>query len=265
MKDYSIYIPTYRRIDRQLTWNNLPDFLKKRVVFVLARDEVLPFKTIYPGARDYLDCSIQGTSIGRVRKWIMTHADETDEALIMLDDDVDFKAYNSLSGKFEKAGDDEFKQYFSWLQLFPEDVFMQSLGTTYFNTGSRTWEDNRSNHISFWINRELCRQNGIFFDVSLPSLEDVDFTLSGLSKGFRTRSCMHFCGVMGTIAKGGISTDAYRGDKHKKACEKLVERYPDFVRLRTNKALVHLKNFGTEVDITVQWKKAYKVGKAKNS
>jgi len=263
MKDYSIYIPTYRRIDRQLTWNNLPDFLKKRVVFVLAKDEVLPFKTLYPGARDYLDCSIQGTSIGRVRKWIMSNIDYDDETIIMLDDDVNFKMYNSLSGKFEKADEDAFMTHFKELQEFPEDVFMQSLGTTFFNTGSRHWEDNRSNHISFWINRDLCKYNGIFFDVSLPSLEDVDFTLSGLSKGFRTRSNMYFCGVMGTIATGGISADVYRGDKHKKACEKLVERYPDFVRLRINKALVHLKNFGTEVDITVQWKKAYKVGKEK--
>lgn len=80
-----IYIPTYRRLHRQLSYDSLPPALQDRVRFVLAPDEVEAFAEKY-GEEKVLDCPEKG--IAPVRRWIAYHAKETGvKKYAVLDDD----------------------------------------------------------------------------------------------------------------------------------------------------------------------------------
>ena len=82
-----VYIPTLGRADRQITYNNLPDFLKKKTVFVIEPREEKLFK----GKRTLvLDKNKQG--IGYAREVIWKEAQGTTH--IVADDDLQFKDRN---------------------------------------------------------------------------------------------------------------------------------------------------------------------------
>ena len=79
-----IYIPTLGRADRQITYNNLPDFLKERTVLVVEPRE----KELYKDKPILvLDKDKQG--IGYARKFIWEEAQGTTH--IVADDDLQFK------------------------------------------------------------------------------------------------------------------------------------------------------------------------------
>ena len=81
-----IYIPTVRRAENQITFNNLPDELKKRVVMVVESGE----RHLYNYDCEYLEIpeEIVGkwTQLAETRKLIHKHAGNIKYA--MVDDDV---------------------------------------------------------------------------------------------------------------------------------------------------------------------------------
>lgn len=84
----TFYIPTYRRLEKQLTWASLPAAFQKRTLLVVSEDEADAFTERY-GAEHVLVCPLQGTGIAPVRQWIAEHArDSGVEKYTVLDDDI---------------------------------------------------------------------------------------------------------------------------------------------------------------------------------
>lgn len=89
-----IYIPTVCRVDNQITYNNLPKELQKKVVFVVQEWE----RNQYKFDAEYFvlpsDITIGSkNTLARTRKIIYEMGKE--QRYAMLDDDLQFKRRNS--------------------------------------------------------------------------------------------------------------------------------------------------------------------------
>ena len=78
-----IYIPTFKRVDNQLTFTNLPDDIKKNVIMVVQDQE----KDQYKYDCEYLVVD-NNIGIAKTRELIYRHAGN--QRFGMLDDDVRF-------------------------------------------------------------------------------------------------------------------------------------------------------------------------------
>ena len=76
-----IYIPTYDRVGKQITFDNLPNKWKEKAVLVVSPNEV---HKEYPT----LSCPEQGNGIAPVREWISEHGQGKRYAVF--DDDIQF-------------------------------------------------------------------------------------------------------------------------------------------------------------------------------
>ena len=76
-----IYIPTFRRVDNQITFDNIPDKIKENVIMVVQEQERDEYK---------YDCEylVVGDNIGiaKTREIIYPHAGKTKDG--MIDDDI---------------------------------------------------------------------------------------------------------------------------------------------------------------------------------
>ena len=91
-----IYIPTVHRYNNQITYNHLPDELKKNVVLVIQAHEMAEYRLdmnycILPDTPEYHYSDYY--CLPRTRKFIYDMA--KDEKYVVLDDDLNFHRRNS--------------------------------------------------------------------------------------------------------------------------------------------------------------------------
>ena len=185
----------------------------------------------------------------------------TSPVVVMLDDDIQFKANHD--GKFITATHGDISEGFSRMatRALEPDTLFTSLGTTFFNDGTESWSMNGRNSHSFFINRAIAEEYELTF-LGIPTCEDTYFTLQGLVAGLKNYSYLDLCATSPTRQTGGEALDGDRGQRHEEAVRILMEKFPQFVRVKENKNKHHLDNIGTPIDTIVQWKKAYRHGVA---
>lgn len=248
-----IYILTYGNRE-QITFNNLPRSLQERVIFVVHPDEADRFSDY--NCREILLCAVQGTGAGAVREYIMGDSmARGNPVTIMLDDDIGFKAYIG-DKKFVQAEPEQIEAAFREMSDTNGAIYT-SFGTTFFNDGSEKWEHYARHSYSFFIDTRLFYQHELTF-LGIDTMEDVYFTLQAFEKGLFNRINKHICAVSPTPSTGGENYDDNRAERHEAAARQLAVMFPDVVRLRNTTNKVHMRNIGTNTDVTVQWKKAGK-------
>lgn len=97
----------------------------------------------------------------------------------------------------------------------------------------------------------------------VPVMEDFDVALQLLSRGLSSFILYYWAqGQTMTNAAGGCST--YRTHElHEGAARKLAELHPGVVSLREVSKKTDTDGFGTRTEVTIQWKKAHKMGSTK--
>ena len=91
-----LYIPTFKRVDNQLTFINLPDDIKENVIMVVQDQE----KDQYKYDCEYLVVD-DNIGIAKTREHIYRHAGKN--RFGMLDDDVRFYRRNTMYYKGEES------------------------------------------------------------------------------------------------------------------------------------------------------------------
>ena len=76
-----IYIPSYGRANKQITWNNLPDKWKEKTTIVVDESEYNEYSSLYPSVLS-LPKGMKG--IAPIREWIVKQA--TEEKISMKND-----------------------------------------------------------------------------------------------------------------------------------------------------------------------------------
>lgn len=256
----TIYIPTFGRMRRQVTWQFISPAWRKRTWLVARPEEAEQLDLLgYP----VLACPARG--IGDTRQWILDqHDPEADgEVLVMADDDL----------RFAVRRDDEPTKLARMTSPEDFDVMMDELlgMMEYFAFGGLAnrggaHQDTRRYKINGRIHdfqvfdvavtqREGIRANRVRF------MEDFDVALQFLTKGYPTALLNTHTkdDAGGSNAPGGCST--YRDSAGQaQAAQELARLFPAFVTPVVKKGWQG-EMAGTRVDVRVQWQKAFQAGR----
>lgn len=253
-----IYIPTYRRVDRQITARWIP---KKWPVFLVARpDEATALRR---KGHFVMECPLKG--IGPTRQWIIeNHAAEIwGDKLFMMDDDLRFYVRREDDPtKFRQLCKDRPEPeamnelLFRLVDLLDESPLVGVTNRSGANRDTSELRKNTRMHDLFGIDLTVTRKHGFRID-RIAFMEDFDFILQHLTAGYDTVMLNTHCkGDVGSNADGGCSV--YRDLAGQElAARALVKRWPDFVKLRKVSARGE-GEWAERVDVTVQWAKARK-------
>jgi hypothetical protein len=258
----AIYIPTLGRLDKQITWNGLPDKWKNITHLVVRPHEYEEAKKICPQAVK-LPKSIK--NIAETRQWIINHAGDTKYG--MIDDDMTFWRRHcdraTLKKSSEKSNtsftDEDYDELFGEVvpRWFQEGVAVGGIHPK-GKPPARTDE------------LEFARITGVFFlngvlipkelDWSVMYAEDIHFMLQILKRGLKTRCSDVFLQYSEYWSAGGCGLAGRTPTADKKSLERLVELHSDVVKFGDT----YLVNTGAFKEnpfenrrIKVSWKKAY--------
>ena len=191
-----IYIPTVRRAKNQITFNNLPDELKKRVIMVVESGE----RHLYNYDCEYLEIpeEIVGkwTQLAETRKLIHKHAGNIKYA--MIDDDIVINRRNTkywtgisnMDKSRRKATKDEislmYEQVSKWLD--EPDIGIVGLSTPDVPPGNKEYHDTTNvNTYCFYDGRMISKVIDEMDITSVRVSEDMLFLYEALSRGINSR------------------------------------------------------------------------------
>jgi hypothetical protein len=129
-----IFIPTYKRVDRQVTWDRFPPSIRKHTQLVVSHEEA----PVHHGAnRNYVVSPRQGLGMAAIRGWIMRHAVVNKyKKIVILDDDLilqrrrpDGRITDLLAGEYEQA--------FGWMERTLDKVAHCAMGMRFLAWNSK--------------------------------------------------------------------------------------------------------------------------------
>ena len=191
-----IYIPTVKRENNQITYNNLPDELKKRVIMVLRPDD----RPLYNYDCEYLVVpeKIVGTytELAQTREFIHKHAGAIKYA--MVDDDIIIKRRNAKNwtGKsnMEKsrrtAKTEEISEMYGVVDKWLDEPDIGIVGLSWPDEppGNKLYRDTTNvNTYVFYDGRMISEVINEMDISSVRVSEDMLFLFEALSRGINSR------------------------------------------------------------------------------
>jgi len=251
-----LYIPTYKRVDKQRTWQVLPDSLKEITYLVCPESEsavhVEAGRQVF-AAPD----SIKG--IAATRQWILENSD--DDQILMLDDDQSFRCREDSSYKLRPMGDSDYEAMLNAAEVALESY--NAVGISAQAGNNRTFPKSIVSpgrmYNMYALNRNFFLDNDIRFD-AMRVMEDFHVTLSMLKMGYANAILQDWCwSSPGSNADGGCSN--YRtAEVQREGALRLAELHSPFVTVVEKESKSWGNGLETRTDVRVAWKKAYEWG-----
>jgi len=276
-----IYIPTVRRADNQITFDNLPLELQKRVIMVVDPNE----RHLYNYDCDYIEIPQKfvgsWTQLSQTRKFIHQHAGKIKYA--MIDDDLKIIRRNSkywsnldnMEKSKRPATEDEILFLFGLLSnwLDEDNMGVVGLSDPFLPPAPIDYEDNVGVFGFVACNGNIINDHLDSMDLTtIRVAEDVLFICECLSRGIRTRVSKEWLISNGSMlnkdtAKTRIvwnelveetlasPSEYFQTEYHYEALRYIQKKYPNFIKIFEKDG--RMKNIK-------QWKKVY-VPKVENS
>jgi hypothetical protein len=262
-----IIIPTLGRMDKQITYNNLPKKYQDITKFVVQAHEFEEMDSRYLGKVLCLPKEIN--RIAPTREWIFNKFKDCDH--MVFDDDLDFVVKEPNEGgetkwksrKFtEQDFDDAFNLMNAWID---EGIAYGGLLPAWVIPDVKQWPVRENQRIMtnvFYSGKKIPR------DIQwnrVVAAEDFDVNLQLLSRGFKNRiSAKYMVTCSETNAAGGCST--WRTlEVHNEAQRRLAELWPDFIAVREKKVTSGPWKGQIKLATTIQHKKAYESSQKEQS
>tara|TARA_R110000824_G_scaffold380262_1_gene572608 strand:- start:2919 stop:3773 length:855 start_codon:yes stop_codon:yes gene_type:complete len=269
-----IYIPTVRRTDKQITYENLPDELKRKVVMVIEPDE----RHLYNYDCEYLEIpeKLVGTwtQLAETRLFIHKHAGKI--KYCVSDDDVIINRRNSKywsnTSNMEKsrryATDEDILEMFSKIDAWLDESDIGIVGLT--NTGTppsyEEYLDTVGVFCMIFIDGTMLSK--IIDDIDITSIrvaEDVLFSFECLSRGINTRRSNEWLYTNRSIYQKDlqdsrevwanmyknkeIPPDFYQSTAHIDAMRVIQSKFPQYLDIFEKNGKVNFRK---------KWKKVYR-------
>jgi len=252
-----ICIPTYRRIDAQITLQSIPDELRHQTVLICEKVEEEELKKY--GVRVLtLPDSVKG--IGNVRQWVVENINS--KFIWFIDDDLSFQRRVKDSKKLTKITDSDFIDLYNWTKQCLQKGF--GIVGCSAQGGNNRFENkftyfNRIYAI-YALNTEILIKHNIRFD-EIELMEDFNVILHLLRFGYRSVINTEFAHNQKAANQTGGCSDMGRNEEmQKKSAYILAEKHKPFVSVvkKTSKNWVGMEE---RHDVKVYWKKAFEQGK----
>lgn len=256
LKGMAIVIPTYGRVDKQVTLGELPE-------------EVLPFTVLFASYGEggalrerwetplIVQASKSVDKIHKKRQAIMewAHAEGVKKVL-MLDDDMFWNARGPNGLRKEYAQPlTALEEMSDILSEFGHAGFSSRMGNNHVE--ARYAWNTRMMH-SLGYNVEAFRKAGARFD-RVHGKEDFDVTLQMMLRGYQNVVVYHTAVSPGSYsAPGGCSLERTL-ESANAAAEELRRRHPDFVKVVEKEYKNHPRK-----EVQMAWKRAVAAGAAKH-
>jgi hypothetical protein len=275
----TIYILTCKRVDNQITYNQLPDELKDRVVMVVQeweRDQY-NYPCDYMVLPNYISVD-NPRAITLTRDYVYRMTE--DKRFCIFDDDLIFKRRNAKywTGKsnMEKSSricsaDDireMFALYESWMD---EDIAFCSCGQTNNPPGNKAYSDNSSMTSAYWIDGAKIQdviQSTDFAPEGLTCGQDVFFILTLLTNGKRNRISNEFVLDNRSYNTKSLKSDLWdslKRDLVTKSHQTIQATFPDLYEILYDTDSVNREGgFRGYGKTRIKWSKAYKMWEEKN-
>ena len=255
-----IYIPTLGRVNKQITYDAMPDWVKDMTYIVIQPQEEAQFRERYPNSNiKVLPAYIKG--ICATRDWLIK--DGGDDCYGMIDDDITFWKRNvdRTTGKKnadksnEEFTDTDWKEMIQWV----EDKWNEG----YAISGNRAKglppnpkDDMKFGKLVqvFWIDGSKIHRDNIVWEI--PFVEDVHFILQVLSMGGKTivsDKYLFECDDYGN--EGGCQMTGRTAQINLDNMNYLASLYPHIIKMKNE--FLQLNDDLTYQKHTIQFKKAY--------
>ena len=280
-----IYIPTFRRVDQQITFNSLPDKYKEKVVMVVQRQE----RDLYDYDCEYM---VVDDNIGLTLTRTHIFANNRNKRFCIVDDDVVFfrrnqkyikeapdgyvdfkpnmvkvKTESDMDGSKRLMKESDFDEMFiEFNDLFdngdsyrPHQPIIQvsSKEQSQPPVGIRTRTNMAGKSFHFFNGVHIDK---IFDDIDWNMVkvgQDSMWQLELLLHGYQLRLNDIFCFKSLWWQEGGVSE--YRDAKmYNEEHQKLIKKYPSYC-WNGNKTIKR-DVIGDVIDIKYRWRKAFKDG-----
>ncbi len=271
-----IYIPTVRRTDNQITFNNLPEELKKRVIMVVEPGE----RHLYNYECEYLLVpeKLVGTwtQLAETRLMIHKHAGAIKYAV--LDDDVIIKRRNAKywTGKsnMEKskrfATSEEISDMFEIVSKWLDEESIGVVGISDAGTppADTVYTDTMPVYTYLFYDGKMLSKVIDEMDITtLRIAEDLLFLFEALSRGINTRKSNEFMYDNRSMVDKNLAESRevwtgmfknkedrpdnyYQSDEHYKSLKYIQKKYPHIIKI--------FKDENGKKKNRIAWKKIYK-------
>lgn len=265
-----IYIPTIRRVNRQITYENLPKELQQRVVMVIDSSE----RSEYNYPCEYLEVPKefigQWTQLSQTRKFIHKHAEKIKYA--MLDDDLIvykrnrkyFSNISDIEKSKRKATEEEILRLFDtaskWLD--EDDIGVVGLSDGMVPPTNVEYSDVKGVYCYLFFDGKKISKIADKIDTNTRVAEDLLFLFDCLHNGINTRMSNEFLYINKSDSKelkgkrplweeiGDFSNkNVYQLDEHYKALQYIQQRFPNGITIFEENGI--MKN-------VKHWKKVYR-------
>lgn len=253
-----IYIPTWRRVNRQLTWESISPEWRERTFLVVHPSEADALSK-YP----ILVTPEHVNTIGVKRQWIFDQ--HVGRNAVILDDDLGFakrrdddptKFINlrTIPGEFDRMME-------ALLDLLVISPLVGIRNRSGANRETRPVLANRRQHDVIGVDVAVMREHDFRLDRT-TLMEDFDFVLQFLTAGYSNLLLnTHTEDDAGRDGEGGCA-DERDLEKQRIASEWLAEQWPEFVTV-VQKETKGKGDWSVRTDVRVQWAKAAAYGRKK--
>ena len=289
MSTMKIYIPTYKRVDKQITYNALPKKYKKKVIMVVQKQEEKLYKEKYDCKFEIVNNNI---GLSKTRKHIFKISQG--KRFCIIDDDVTFWRRNSKYVKEEQCGslpDNELEPKMIKVKVKKDmEDSKREMNESDFDDMFKEFDEMFDNGDTFRPEQPIiqisCREQskppaGIRTRTNLPSYsfhyfngkhikkifdkidwdmvkvgQDTMWQLEFLLNGYQLRLSDIFCIKSLWWQEGGVSEyrDAKMFDEEHK---KILKKWPAYCFITKRKVE---RVVGDLIDIRYRWRKAFKDG-----
>ena len=264
MKLSTIYIPTLGRVEKQVTYNSMPEWVKELTYFVIQPHEEKAFREKYPKSNILvLDDHVKG--IAKTREWIVNKAGDT--CYGVFDDDLTFWKRN-IDRKTRKKTAELATEPFThetWTEFldtanrwFDEGVV---LGGCY-QKGQipKDTDEKRTGKFTqcYFINGSLIGRESL--DWSLKWGEDIHLVLQCLRSGFETRiSDKYLLMAPEFWSEGGCAEEGRTLEKDLECLYQLQNYWgEDIIKIITDRYAPSKRYGDQRVGLRIGWNKLYK-------
>lgn len=248
-----IFIPTYKRTNKQRTWDSIPESIRGDVFLVCGEDEKEAHE------KEGRQVLVHPEGLHRVapkRQWIVETCGE--DKILMLDDDLSFRCRSDGDYKLRDMVEEDYHKMLERAEAELDNYGAVGISSQAGNNRSFP-EDILSParmFTAYALRADILRREDIRFD-DMEVMEDFHVTLSLLRKGIPNAVLQNWCWSQPkSNAEGGCSE--YRTfEVQKTAAERLAEIHSPYVKVIQKESKAWGNGLEVRYDVRVSWKKAY--------
>lgn len=262
-----IVITTLGRPTKQKALSQIPKSLYDRVRIFTKEAEVKELQANVPDGIEVLSLPDDTDGIADTRQRAI---DALPKGKVWVIDDLcRFKKRTLVNGKNSNQiiGEGDFERMYARVEELLDTYFQVAISPQYNNHAKPDLLPIGRAYSCYGLRTDVMQRAGIRFDGMYQKdseckfMEDFYITLDGLTKGYANAVLYEYCFEYVHNSPGGNSLNRTL-ESHARSAIMLAELFPSIITLKKKQGQWgKIKNMNERIEITAQWRKAYKLGK----